>query len=977
MRIGQALGLGTIAFFALAGGEARADTCVAAREQPLNCTANDTAVQNVSVTNGVTQCIANQPILLDVQITSAAGNSQRDDLGIFFPNDGLNPIVLPANGGSASCDVFTLPNAPIPAGAADLDGDACPEVPSNGTTTYTLTGISALCVADANGELALPIASVWQQSNEVCNGPADVAPGTPAKCGLTTLLTQIVVGETGTLTVDKVTAPDPANATVFPFVVGGIVADPNITTGPTNFNLASPDPSQVVQLGIINSVTGTTFSLTETPQPGFIVQSIVCTLNSNPETIVAQTGSGVATIQLPLTVATKDITCVVTNAPPPGDVTVTKTVTGDVADGYNGGTFDITLNCGGTITELDLADGGSQTIQDVPAGVECTVSEGDPSGAANPGYAFGTPALDFTPDASPCAVPADNCFVIQPGSTITAAFTNDVQALPGSVGSITKILNGEPEGYEGQFTITVGCPLDSQLQETAVLGDGDTDNSLPALASVPTDPAANCDVEETLPEPPEAYAFTQPTVVITFTGGAGGADVNCSITDFAQNAGCPFTIPPGSVANVTVTNTLQPTNGSLTLSKNVTGETQALVSGGPEFSITGSCATDPVTTVTGQLQDGELSVASAGVPQGTICRVYEASPLPTTGILPGYTFGTPTISLSNAGAGGTPTLSACDPAQASTVVCQQFTMPAGAAITATVANPLSANPGVVSSITKVLTGAGSPAGYVAASTFPITVSCSDESQQTVNPQGLSPNNVVSSPANLQSIDADAECSVSEGQLPAPTAGYSYGTPSIVIVITDAAGATTQESCSNAGPCDFTMPAGGSAAVTVTNVLSANPGNVTSVTKTVTGSLDGLVPGSDFTITVTCGTQGADVNVLENGQSDAGPQQVPAGDVCVISEGALPAAAQNYFYGTPTIQVVGAPTTNCTSAPGGSRACRQFTMPPGGSIQVTVTNVIQFVPVSIPTLSRSALLALIGLTMLLGLVAVPRVMRGRV
>src|SRR6185503_18009544 len=97
---------------------------------------------------------------------------------------------------------------------------------------------------------------------------------------------------------------------------------------------------------------------------------------------------------------------------------------------------------------------------------------------------------------------------------------------------------------------------------------------------------------------------------------------------------------------------------------------------------------------------------------GTLCVVSEQSALPAANT--GYSYGTPTVQISGA------TGAACAATPAGALACQQFTMPAGGIVTATVTNTLQADP---ASITVTKTVTGNLAGLVAGSTFPITIDC--------------------------------------------------------------------------------------------------------------------------------------------------------------------------------------------------------------------------------------------------------------
>jgi hypothetical protein len=165
------------------------------------------------------------------------------------------------------------------------------------------------------------------------------------------------------------------------------------------------------------------------------------------------------------------------------------------------------------------------------------------------------------------------------------------------------------------------------------------------------------------------------------------------------------------------------------------------------------------------------------------------------------------------------------------------------------------------------------------------------------------------------------------------------------------------------------------AVAVSNPLSAGPGQVTSFSKTVVGARAGLIPGTLFHFTLTCGNIvfGFDLADLGNG---GGPGDIPAGTVCTIVEDSPPNPLLGFFFSGSSFTITGAVGTACTVPQG--FACRQFTVGAGANITIAGVNTLAAAePIqAIPTLGRNELLALMLLVLGFGLVAVPRYLRNR-
>jgi hypothetical protein len=192
----------------------------------------------------------------------------------------------------------------------------------------------------------------------------------------------------------------------------------------------------------------------------------------------------------------------------------------------------------------------------------------------------------------------------------------------------------------------------------------------------------------------------------------------------------------------------------------------------------------------------------------------------------------------------------------------------------------------VVNVSKTVTGA--TAGYVAASTFPITVNCGAGHTQTFNL-------INSGNAQLAGIPPGTSCTVSEGALPAPAPNYTYGAPSISV------------------PGPFTTVAGGSTTSIVTNTLSRLSSSIT-VTKIITGAPATGAPGT-YNFSANCGTDGTfagTVVLVGSATTNTGPiAGIPAGAVCSVSETGKPTPPTNYVFGATPPAV---PVTTTAAGP---------------------------------------------------------------
>jgi hypothetical protein len=607
-------------------------------------------------------------------------------------------------------------------------------------------------------------------------------------------------------------------------------------------------------------------------------------------------------------------------------------VTGNLAGLVAGSTFPITIDCnldqnfqGGTNSGTPQ-NGGTVSLNSALAGSTCQAYEtGQPAPA--PGFAWDVPVVQITGGANggacnPLPGNALGCvqFTADPGATITATVTNNLTVLPGDVIEVTKTVTNKPGSYDAAtlFDVTVDCGVNftANLQ----LNDGETfpgpnvvsgrhavrgvrrsaaDARLRASASARRrSPSAVRCRPRVRPRRPGAAACQQ----FLMPPGAGSGGI------------------PG--VTVTVTNPLVATDGGVTITKSATG---GGVVAGSQFALSIDCGAGGTTS--GNVTSGN-SVALNNVDAASTC--WSTSPARSRPLQPvSATERRPSSSLA-------PRRQTAAVAPAGSIACQQFTMPPGGSITGTVTNPTTANPGDVVTISKTVTG--DLAGYVGGSTFAITVNCNG-SQVVANLANGG------SQAGPQDVPAGTQCTASEAAPPAAAAGFAYGTPTITIT----GGETSPVVCNNAGPCNFVVGAGGSVTVAVSNPVSANAGQITAFSKTVVGATGGLLPGTLFHFTLTCGAIVVQFDLADLG-NDVGPNNIPAGTVCTIVEDSPPNPLLGFFFQGSSFNVTGAVGTTCTVPTG--FACRQFTVGAGASIQIAAVNTLAVVAApatSIPTL----------------------------
>lgn len=183
-------------------------------------------------------------------------------------------------------------------------------------------------------------------------------------------------------------------------------------------------------------------------------------------------------------------------AAPTGSLSVTKAVTGKPAS-FTSPDFSVVVDCSVDSFDqtLTVADGATATINSIPTGTTCTVTE--PTVPAAPaGYDYGTPVI--TPSGEQ---------TISTGTTVAVTVTNPLTLKQGSL-QLGKSVSGQPAGFTSpDYTLHVDCSDNSFDQDVLIKA---AENK--TISNIPH--GTTCTVTEpTQPAPPAGYSYG--TAVIT------------------------------------------------------------------------------------------------------------------------------------------------------------------------------------------------------------------------------------------------------------------------------------------------------------------------------------------------------------------------------------------------------------------------------------------------------------------------------
>lgn len=159
----------------------------------LGCTANDVSITNMRVVGDATSCTGGSTVTLDLELTVNFQPGSKYDVGIFISNDGKDPQLTVASGGSASCSVSVLPpSSPF----LNLDGptDTCGDGNKadigggTGSGIHYMPGVTVACqaLAGSGGNLYIPFVVSWDVNKTppgaICTSNENPVPGTSSKC---------------------------------------------------------------------------------------------------------------------------------------------------------------------------------------------------------------------------------------------------------------------------------------------------------------------------------------------------------------------------------------------------------------------------------------------------------------------------------------------------------------------------------------------------------------------------------------------------------------------------------------------------------------------------------------------------------------------------------------------------------------------------------------------------------------------------
>ncbi len=423
----------SIALSAQAAPPYGTNVCAGDRVAGLNCTANDVEVARVQVLNNVTTCRAGELVNLDLRAFLHVNAQDRHDVGIFLAKDGKNPVFPSASGGSASCGVFGLPQAPAP--YANLDGNACGDFDRDGLPQGTeisldLGLLEVTCKADAQGYLDIPTVISWATGGTAtsCQAPmaAWVAPETKSKCEAG-IAARIEVQVLGRIVVTKQTDPDAA-AGSFSYSAGG----PGVT--PTSFSL-SDGQSQTVTTAPL-SPTPQTYVITEQQLGGWTPGAeIVCVDIDGDIAPFVTVDNANRTVTAHMTASFSQAFCTFTNRKQ-GSITVNKTAVG------GDGTFAFSTSAGIAPFSIITSGGAGQSVITGLAAGTYTITEAVPAGWNLTALTCTDPTTDTTFDLATGAATIH----LASGESVVCNYTDTRQ------GSITVVKS--TAGGNGTFSFT-------------------------------------------------------------------------------------------------------------------------------------------------------------------------------------------------------------------------------------------------------------------------------------------------------------------------------------------------------------------------------------------------------------------------------------------------------------------------------------------------------------------------------------------
>ncbi|MFC7407225.1 DUF5979 domain-containing protein, partial [Georgenia alba] len=373
--------------------------------------------------------------------------------------------------------------------------------------------------------------------------------------------------------------------------------------------------------------------------------------------------------------------------------------------------------------------------------------------------------------------------------------------------------------------------------------------------------------------------------------GVEWGEVTLTVNGEPVDSPATFTIGSNTGVAVVVTNTAEYLPGSFSVAKAVDGAASGEVPGDSEFTVEystdGGETWEPLTVTA----DG-TPVTSPDLPAGTEVLLRETDQRPD---VPGVQWGEVTLTVDG------------EPVDGDTA---SFTIGADSTVELVVTNTASPSPGSFS-VEKVLEGEA--AGQVPEGTeFTIEYTVDGGEPQTATV-------TVGEPWTSPDLPAGSEVTVTEVNLP-EIDGVTWGEPALTV---DGEQAEM--------PATFTVGAGTTVAVVVTNTAEYTPGAFT-VEKLLEGEAAGQVPeGTEFTIEYTVDGGEPQTATVTVGEPWTSPD-LPAGSEVTVTEVNLP-EIDGVTWGEPALTVDGEQAEMPAT----------FTVDAGTTVGVEITNTAQPAP----------------------------------
>ena len=247
----------------------------------------------------------------------------------------------------------------------------------------------------------------------------------------------------------------------------------------------------------------------------------VCTITETDSRGATSVGYSAQTVTITDDATAVSVTITNTYQPRTGSLAVTKRVDGDGP--APSGTFPITVICGqddamfpGFPRVLDILAGRTATIENIPVGARCSITESDSRGATRVGYS--AQLVTITDAVTPVEVTVTNTYLAPRGALV-----------------VTKKVAGDGTAPSGTFPIEVEC-----TQGATTVAGLPYRGQVAARESIELDNipvGATCTITETDSRGASSVRYSQQTVTIT----QAATPVTVTVTN-------TYTAPPAGLA---------------------------------------------------------------------------------------------------------------------------------------------------------------------------------------------------------------------------------------------------------------------------------------------------------------------------------------------------------------------------------------------------------------------------------------------